>query len=443
MQIVLLSPKGPLYRHRGGIFRKSLRAAPLTLTTLAALVPPELRPSVRIIDEGIEDVPDTLRADLVGMTVITGNAPRAYELSRRFRDQGIPVVLGGPHITLAPDDAQPHADAIVTGYAEKTWPALLRDFAAGRMKPRYDMAADFTLADPADLPFPRRDLLRKRAYTTTHTFEATRGCAHQCAFCVVPTAWGGGPYQKPVDHVIADIRQSGARRVLFYDLNLIANRRYARDLFTALIPLKVQWFGLATTLLDDELLELLPRSGCRGLLIGFESVNADALSGFDKSFNRPEDYGALVRKLHALGILINGTFVFGNDADTQASFDAAEDFVLSNAIDLPRFAILTPFPGTPLFRQVEAEGRLLTRDWSLFDGQHVVFQPRNMEPAELLAGHERVWRNVYSVRGIARRTGARLASRLSQAPLLLALNIGYRYYAHNLARFYTCQGGVA
>src|SRR6185436_10702882 len=163
MKLVLLSPKGPLYRHRGGIFKKNLRYAPLTLTTLAALVPPELDAEVRLFDEGIEDVdPDLPGAlDLVGMTVITGSAPRAYELAARFRSRGIPVVLGGPHVTLIPEDAQPHADAIVVGYAEDTWPQLLRDFAAGRMQPRYDQAPR---VDLSGRPFPRRDLVRKGSY---------------------------------------------------------------------------------------------------------------------------------------------------------------------------------------------------------------------------------------------------------------------------------------
>jgi radical SAM superfamily enzyme YgiQ (UPF0313 family) len=286
----LISPKGPLYRHDGGIFRKSLRAAPITLTTLAALIPPELKVSLRLIDEGIETVPLSLDSDLVAMTVITGTATRAYELAAHYRALGKTVVLGGPHVTLMPDEAAQHADAIVTGYAEESWPALLRDWAAGKMASRYAMAPGFSLQKPENLPMPRRDLLPKRAYKTIHTFEATRGCAHNCEFCVVPAAWGRVPLTKPVTHVVDEIRQSGARRLIFYDLNLIANRRYAKDLFRALIPLKVKWFGLATTLLDDDMIELMAASGCRGLLIGFESVSNATLAGIGKSFNRPDQY---------------------------------------------------------------------------------------------------------------------------------------------------------
>lgn len=443
IRIALVSPKGPLYRHDGGIFTKSLRAAPITLTTLAALIPKEIEATVRLIDEGIEEIPEDVDADLVGMTVITGTAPRSYELSARFRADGKTVVLGGPHVTLIPDEARLHADAIVVGYAEASWPQLLRDYAAGALRPRYDMAADFSLDKPEHLPFPRRDLLKKKRYRTTFTFEATRGCCHDCEFCVVPTAWGRVPYLKPVSHVIDDIRQSGARRCIFYDLNLIANRTYAKELFTALIPLKVQWFGLATTLLDDTMAELMARSGCHGLLIGFESLRPDVLANVGKRFNRPEKYTELVKRLHALGILINGTFVFGNDADTVESFAAVKDFVLTNGIDLPRFSILTPFPNTPLFKRLEREGRITTRDWQLYDGQHVVFEPKLMSASTLLTAHEALWRDVYSFPGILQRTRHVLADWGRKLLVTLYSNLGYRHYAYNLHRFYNCAGGVA
>src|ERR1041385_8850202 len=215
LRIALISPKGPLYRHRGGIWKKSLRYQPLTLTTLAALVPAELPVELRLIDEGIADVPANLDADLVGLTVITGTAMRAYALADEFRRRGIAVVLGGPHVTLIPDDARPHADAIVTGYAEDTWPQLLHDFAAGELRPRYDQAPGLDLAGR---PFPRRELLPKENYLTNNVFEATRGCIHNCDFCVVPAAWGRRPFQKPVEQVVAEIQQHGARNLIFVDL---------------------------------------------------------------------------------------------------------------------------------------------------------------------------------------------------------------------------------
>ncbi len=280
MRIVLISPKGPLYRHRGGIWRKSLRYMPLTLPTLASLVPAELDAEVVCIEEGIANIPESLQADIVGMTVITGTAKRAYALAAGFRARGIAVVLGGPHVTLIPDDALPHADASVVGYAEETWPELLRDFARGGgragLRKQYVQSPGLKLEK---LPFPRRDLLPGKRYLTTNVFEATRGCVHNCDFCVVPAAWGRTPLQKPPEDVVADIRQHGAKKALFVDLNIIADREYAVRLFTALVPLAIKWYGESTVLLgdDEELLALAEKSGCRGLLMGLESISPEAL----------------------------------------------------------------------------------------------------------------------------------------------------------------------
>ncbi len=434
MKIVLISPKGPLYRHRGGIFKRSLRYAPLTLTTLAALVPPELDAELQLIDEGIEDVDLDLDADLVGMTVITGTAVRAYELSAHFRGRGIPVVLGGPHVTLVPDDAQPNGDAVVVGYAEEAWPELLRDFRAGRLQPRYVQRQGLTLAN---LPFARRDLLPRDRFLTNDVFEATRGCVHSCEFCVVPSAWGLEPYQKPVEDVVADIRQKGSRKLIFVDLNLVADPSYAARLFEALVPLRVQWYGLATTLLGENprLLALAARSGCRGLLIGLESMSRANLRDTRKGFNSPDTYRDLVDALHRHGIALQGCFVFGLDQDTPSIFLETARFVVDARIDLPRFAVVTPFPGTPLYKRLEKEGRILTRNWELYDGQHVVFEPAQMSVEELQRGVETAWRFAYSAQSIGRRM---LASP-SPWPVRIGANLAYRFYAHNLHRFYNCD----
>lgn len=434
LRVALISPKGPLYRHSGGIFKKSLRYQPLTLTTLTALAPPELDIDFTLVDEGIEDIPERLEADLIGMTVITGTAPRAYELSSRFRAAGIPVVLGGPHVTLMPDEAATQADAIVTGYAEQTWPQLLRDFRAGRMRARYDQGVDFSLDAPV---IADRYRLNKRHYLTQAVFEATRTCAHACEFCVAPAAYGRKQFQKPPAFVAEEIRQVGARRNIFVDLNLISDRTYARELFTALIPLQVKWFGLVTSLIgrDLELMDLMALSGCSGVLIGFETVGQAALKAMRKGFNDPVGYGPLVEALHKRGISIYGTFVFGLDEDDDKVFERTVEFCNSVGIDLPRFAIQTPFPGTPLYRRLETEGRILTRNWELYDGQHVVFRPKNMSVEALEEGHVRAWRAVYSASSIARR----LMTSRTQLPLAMLTNLGYRYYARHLDTHYSCD----
>jgi len=436
MRVALISPKGPLYRHRAGIFRKALRYQPLTLSTLAALVPPELDAQIDVYDEGIQEIPETLDADLVGMTVITGTSTRAYELSARFRAQGRTVVLGGPHVTLVPHEAALHADAIVVGYAEDTWPELLRDFARGALRHDYRQAPDFSLDRP-DMPYARRDLFTRRSFLTQAVFEATRACGHDCEFCVSPSAWGRKQFQKPVSWVIEDIRRVGDKRIIFVDLNLVSDVRYAKELFSALVPLNVQWFGLSTVLIahDTELMELMARSGCRGLLLGLETITDGGLRDAKKKFNASVDYVRLIADLHDVGIAIQGCFVFGLDHDTPQVFDATAAFAIDNGIDLPRFAVLTPFPGTPLHRRLAEQGRILTRDWELYDGQHVVFKPLQMSPAQLAAGHERTWKSVYRYGAIARR----LWKGRSFEAVAIAANLGYRFYAHNLHRFYTCD----
>lgn len=432
MKIALLSPRGPLYRHRTGIFKRSLRYMPLTLPTLASLIPEDFPHQLRLVDEGVEEIPLDLDADLIGISAITGSAPRAYELAEHYRRQGKCVVLGGVHPTLVPEEAARYADSVVVGYAEDTWPQLLRDFRAGNLQSRYKQDPQMTLGGR---PRPRRDLLPDGNFTVGTTIEATRGCIHRCNFCVVPSAWGK-PLQYPVGEVIADLQAMRARRVVFMDLNIIADKDYAKELFRALIPLKIQWGGLATTQLawDEELLDLAALSGCRGILIGFESLTAGSLQECKKGFNLLKDYADVIARIHARKIAIMGTFVFGFDQDSIDSFSATVDFALSHRIELPRYAVLTPFPGTPLHRRLESEGRLLHKDWSLYDGQHVVYEPSLMSAKELQYGTEWAWKKTYSYLGIAKR--------LWKANLFwtaLTANLGYRFYAHRLHRFYNCR----
>jgi len=434
MKVVLISPKGPLYRSKGGIFKKSLRYQPLTLTTLAALIPSHLDIDIELIDEGIQEVPSDLNADLIGMTVITGTSTRSYELAGQFRQKGIPVVLGGPHITLMPEEAQLHADAICIGYAEQTWPQLLMDFCQGEMEKVYYQSNDLSLEN---MPFAKRELFDKRHFLTQAVFEATRSCMHDCEFCVAPAAWGRKQYQKPIDWVIEDIKRVGQKKIIFIDLNIISDPAYAKALFRQLIPLNLQWFGLSTVLLghDQELMELLARSGCKGLLLGLETISPGSLNDAKKRFNSSIAYQKIIADLHHLGISVQGCFVFGLDHDNADVFDATVEFAIDSGIDLPRFAVLTPFPGTPLFNRLDAQGRIFNKNWELYDGQHVVFQPQNMTAKQLADGHERAWKKVYRWSSIAKR----LWNAKNFKALALSANLGYRFYAHHLHKFYNCD----
>jgi radical SAM superfamily enzyme YgiQ (UPF0313 family) len=419
-----------MYR-KGGIFARALRYAPLTLTTLAALVPDELDAEIRLIDQGVEKLDvESLEADIVGITCITANAPLVYSLSKRLRERGITTVIGGVHPTLVPDDAQPHADAIVLGYAEESWPQLLRDFAAGALKPRYAEAPGYRFEN---VPEPRRDLLKRKGYITINTVQAVRGCPYRCNFCVVPVAWPRYLH-RPIPEVIREIERLDGD-FLFLDLSPIEDPVYSKDLYRALIPLERRWGGLATIRIadDDELLRLAVASGCRGLLIGIESISPDSVRQMRKGWAKPDRYLEAIKKLHHHGIAINGCFVFGMDGDDPSIFERTVEFVDKAAIDLPRFAVATPFPGTPLFRQLESEGRLLTRDWRYYGGQNVLYRPKLMTVEQLQEGVRWAWRQTYSLPSMARRVSRSAASR---SPLVLKTsilaNVGYTKYARLL-----------
>lgn len=428
MKIQLLSPAGDIHRRKKGIFKASLRYAPLTLTTLAALVPEELEPEIAIQDEGAQTLDLDFDADLVGITAITGTSPRCYEIADRLRAEGHKVVLGGVHPTLLPDEAAQHADAVVLGYAEQSWPRLLRDFARGEMKPRYDSPPVRKLENQ---PRARRDMLAKGRYATINTIEATRGCPHRCAFCAVPAAWPGTYLQRPVEEVIAELSTFEGRSALFVDLSPVEDVEYAKALYRAMIPLRMRWVGLATTRIaeDPELLRLTASSGCRGLLIGFEAVNQATLNQANKAFQSVRDYADVVARLHDHGIAIQGCFVFGLDNDDRHVFEQTVEFVDKVKIDLPRYAVATPFPGTALYRLWEAEGRLLHKNWALYDVEHVVFQPKQMSPEELQEGLQWSWRQSYGWRSFFSRM---TAAPWSSLPLWISLNLGYRYFARHL-----------
>jgi radical SAM superfamily enzyme YgiQ (UPF0313 family) len=428
VRIQLLSPAGEIHRNNTGIFKTSLRYAPLTLTTLAAMVPDDLDAQVAIQDEGVQPLDLDVEADLFGITAITGTALRAYKIADELRARGRTVVLGGVHTTLLPDEAARHADAIVIGYGEQSWPQLLRDFARGELKPRYHAPTGRVLAG---IPPARRDLLNKKKYATVNSIEATRGCPHKCDFCVVPTAWSNIYAHRPIDEVIAELRTFEGKKALFIDLSPMEDVNYAKALYRAMIPLGMRWVGLSTTRIaeDDELLKLAAASGCKGLLIGFESVSQDTLNGTHKGFHAANRYGDVVKKLHDHGIGIQGCFVFGFDTDDESVFERTVEFVDRAKIDLPRYAVMTPFPSTGLFRRLESEGRLLHKNWALYDVEHVVHQPRHMSPERLQEGLEWAWRQSYALGSIGRRA---FGAPWSILPLWVALNFGYRYYAKHL-----------
>lgn len=425
MKIALLAPAGAMHRYNG-MFHKGLHYAPITLALLAALVPEDLNAEVKIYDETAEAIPLDLDADIIGITCITGTSSRCYNFADYFRSKGKTVILGGVHPSLMPEEAKQHADSIILGLGEINFPKALRDFKNGCLQPVYHQDP---CTDISNRPLPRKDLLKRSKYISVNTVEAVRGCNHSCTFCAYPAAFGKKVYTRPVEDVIEEIKSFKGKEVIFPDVNLIASVKYAKALFTAMIPLKKWWFGLTTTAIghNEELLDIFEKSGCKGLLIGFESVNQETQTSIRKGTNKVHEYKELMDKLHDRGIMVMGCFSFGSDEDKLDVFKRTVDLCLEAKIDLPRFSIITPFPGSEFYRELEGQGRIVERDWSLYDVEHCVYQPKQMTKEELESGIAWAWKEVYSWKNILKRLDLTKPKTLKSVYMLL--NIGYRKYA--------------
>jgi radical SAM superfamily enzyme YgiQ (UPF0313 family) len=368
---------------------------------IAALTPREHH--VRHTDEIVEPVRFDDPADLVGITAPTPSALHAYVLAREFRRRGVPVVIGGPHATALPEEAARHADAVVVGEAEDTWPRLLDDAAHGKLEHLYVSTRQASLAG---MPAPRWDLIRGRRYGKSVTI-ATRGCPHRCDYCSIPLLYGPGTYRcRPIDEVVREVAASPTRAVVFWDDNIGARPRYAKELFRALTPLGKWWTSQCTAnaAADEELVALAARSGCKALFLGFESISQESLVATNKRHNRVDDYRRLVAMLHRYGIAVHLGIMLGFDQDDVGIFRRTAEFLDEARVDVATVSMVVPMPGTPTFQRLHRDGRILTTDWSRYDGKkHCVFEPARMSPAELEAGTEWVARRFYSPRSIARR----------------------------------------
>ncbi|MEW5801892.1 MAG: radical SAM protein [bacterium] len=431
MKIVLISPRTGMYRYKTGAFSLFLRYAPLNLVTLASLVPGELKGRVEIYDESVEHIKrEDISADIIGLTAITGSSLRAYAYADYFRSKGITVVMGGPHATLMPHEAKEHVDAVVIGHAYQTWPQLLRDFTHNNLKEFYYPPG---CIDFSTIPHPDRRYLKNKPFISLNSIQAVFGCPNKCEFCVTPVTCRNKYEHRPIKDVCSEIKLMPGRYMTFVDPSPIENPRYAVELCQAMIPLKKRWTGLATTRLveHEELMDVMAESGCKGLLIGFESLSQSSNNKMQKRFNNVDTYYTLVRKLHDRGIAIMGCFVHGLDEDDKDCFQRTWEFVKKASIDLPRYTICTPFPGTPFFKRLKNEGRILTENWTLYDAQHVVFRPRKMSVNELEEGHRWIWTASYQYPQIARRI---FSSRCFLEFVFLA-NFGYRQYARSHDKF--------
>jgi radical SAM superfamily enzyme YgiQ (UPF0313 family) len=391
----------------------------LTMPLIAALTPSEHE--VFHTDEIVDNVRFDVPADLVGITAPTPSAIHAYKLAGEFRRRGVAVVIGGPHATALPEEAEQHADAVVVGEAEDTWPRILEDARSGKLERIYVSTRNAPLAG---MPAPRWDLIKGRRYGKSVTI-ATRGCPHRCDYCSIPLLYGPGTMRyRPVDEVVREVALSPTRAVVFWDDNIGANARYAKELFRALVPLKKWWTSQCTAnaARDEEFVELAARSGCKALFLGLESISQQSLEGTNKAHNRVDDYRRLIAILHRHAIAVHLGIMFGFDQDDIGIFRRTADFLDETSVDVATVSTVVPMPGTSTFRRMKADGRILTTDWSKYDGKkHCVFEPALMSPAELEAGTAWVARRFYSPRSIARRLSGSRAGIWWNLPR----NVGY------------------
>jgi radical SAM superfamily enzyme YgiQ (UPF0313 family) len=408
-------PKGRLWGELGFKFPS------LSLAALAAVTPRQWQ--VALVDENIETIDFDADADLVAITAMTPQAPRAYRIADAFRERGVPVVMGGFHASNLPEEALEHVDAVVVGEGEIVWPRLLDDRRKGTLARLYRASE---LLAMGEIPPARREVFHGKRYLFTNTLQTTRGCPHDCEFCSVTGFYGRKYRKRPVESVLREldtIREKNSF-AFFVDDNLVGDRRYALELFSGMRGMGFKWLSHAPIDLarDPELLKAAGESGCIGLFVGFESLNETSLAAMGKVTNRASSYLEDARTFRESGIGILGSFVLGYDGDTPATFDGLLRFCEEARLEAAIFPILTPYPGTAVRVRLEAEGRITSNNWEDYDMGHVTFRPAGMTADELQAGHDRLNRSFYSLSSMFRRIFKAHRSVQVFAPM----NLGFR-----------------
>jgi radical SAM superfamily enzyme YgiQ (UPF0313 family) len=422
MKILLISPERERKKEEAFLFRLSF----LNLPYIAAVTPPEVE--VKILDEAFEKINFEEKVDLVGITAQTPVALRAYQIAEEFRKRGTPVVMGGVHASMLPQEALQHVDAVIVGEAEEVWPELIEDMRRGQMRRIY-VGSEFI--NPSQLPFPRRDLLHEKFYFPLKLLETTRGCPHRCDFCGVSKFFGFRYRNRPISEIERELKtlfQKGEvmspvlkkilslfskdfpyflKRKLLYiiDSNVAGDKRFCLELLSLLREFDLLWYGHAPVSIafDQKLLEGFAQSGCIAINIGFESFSTKNLNAMGKGFNQPSRYAEAVERIHEQGIGIMGTFIVGLDDDDPGVFQRIIDFCIDSKLDWALAFIMAPYPGTDSFLRLEKEGRIFCRDWEKYDSLNAVYQPLQMSVEELEKGLKRIWKELFSISSIYKR----------------------------------------
>ncbi len=428
MKIILISPAKDNLRvtEIGGkpkghnFFRFSM----LSLLYVAGCTPRDIE--LKLVDEHIEAIDFDERADLVAISFMTGLAPRAYQIADEFRRRKVKVAFGGFHATFVAEEALRHADSVCVGEAEGTWPDLIEDLRTGNLKSMYKAEGRAKLQN---LNLPRRDLLKRKYYAPIEAVQIGRGCKHRCDFCSVTAFYKNLYCARPVEEVIKEIADIKNKHIIFVDDNIIADPEYAKKLFQAMAPLKKKWVSQASISIanDLELVRLAKRSGCIGLFIGLETLAESNLKLMKKQFNETQAYERGIEILHRHGIGVEAAIVFGFDDDDKKVFERTLNFLDRNNVEAIQVSILTPLPGTPLFKKMGDERRIIDYNWENYDYRHVVIRPKLMNKDELQAGADWVISRFYSPWRLAKRVFRSIGYLGLRNALVFCFSVNFAY----------------
>jgi len=429
-RILLISPTG-LDREGKPIVQRKTYLPGLTMPQLAAITPDDF--DVTCVSETSEPIPWHEKWDIVGLTGMGGaGVVRAYQIGDEFKKRGAVVVMGGIAISLF-DEAmtKPHTDVIIKGEAEDTWPRFLSDYLNNDVKPVYNMEK---VPDVTSFPPPSYDKFNAKYYGFWRPVQATRGCPFPCTFCSISEFFKRSYRKRPVDQVIRDVRAAkanGSKYITFIDDNIGVDFKYCRELWTALIPEKIIWASQCSLQIakENEMLQLAYDSGCRILSFGIETVNEESLTHIDKEWNDPKNYNTAFANIKAHGIEISTEMILGLDGDDETVFDRTFEFLMKNKIALPRMYILTPVPGTPMYKQLMDEGRIFDFDFQKYVGGSAVFHPKKMSAQTLQEGYWNLYKRLYSSKNILKRLKGNPA-RLSSYMRLFVFGTNMIYQNH-------------
>lgn len=396
----------------------------LTLPTLVSLVPEDIEAEVDVCDEISQKVNyDKKRYDVVVISFDTSSSRQGYMHSKEFKKRGAYVVMGGYHTTALPEEAAQNCDTIIIGAGEISIPEFFYDYLKGVPKKIYD---NQNIA-PEKIKVVPRDIVKSRRYMKIPPVIADRGCDNKCSFCAISEMWRSNP--RPVENVIEEIKSLKSDKIIFFDPNFFYPKEYSLKLMKELEKLKIRWAGNGTAdaPFDDELMEAARRSGCSGILIGFESLKEETLKGVNKKFSNVEKYKECVDRAHRYNIAVNGCFVLGMDGDTEEELLALPEKIKYLGVDMARFAILTPLPNSSIYKEMDREGRILIKDWSQYTQNKTIFQPKNMTVERLDEIYKEVWRETYTFKNIWYRIKNSSNKTLTEKLILLGANIGFKY----------------